>query len=126
LPLKRLTSEASTNLTKIAVLDTGAHFNADIADLYDDRIEAHCFLQDSLAPQPLQGDEDGHGTHMASIILDVSTACKVYTARIVRHRDEMRVDTNKREVATRIAKVGFPITFASQQDTDPVGYQICY
>jgi hypothetical protein len=115
LPLKRLILPQSAVVTKVAVLDTGLHFDADIADLYDDRAEAYCFLEndvtpseagtDSPAPLRFDGDEDGHGTHMCSIVLDVGTNCKVYSGRIARKREDIRGKKSRQDIAARIARV---------------------
>jgi hypothetical protein len=126
LPLKGLILPQNAVVTKVAVLDTGLHFDADIADLYDDRAEAYCFLENdaipsqvgagSPAPLRFDGDEDGHGTHMCSIVLDVGTNCKVYSGRIARTREDIRGKKSRQEIAARIARVSFHILILDQKD----------
>jgi hypothetical protein len=121
-----LIEEDSANVTKIAVLDTGLHFDIDIAVNYDGRAESYCFLDDGQEPRPLEGDEDGHGTHLASITLDIGVSCKVYSARIARHREDFQDTKSSKDILERIARVSISWSrIRTDLAADLTGYQTC-
>jgi hypothetical protein len=103
--LQRLLREDNATVTRIATLDTGLNLDPDMADYYDGRAEAYCFLNDGPAPKLAQGDEDGHGTHVASIILDLGVSCRVYSARIAGRRQDFQDMKPSKDIPHRIAKV---------------------
>lgn len=93
------------NPVKLAILDSGLHFHPDIAALYSDRCETYCFLENAAYPTEYEGDEDGHGTHMASIVLGQADKCKVYTGRICKRRRDISNRRSSQALKKRIAKV---------------------
>jgi hypothetical protein len=107
--LQRLIREENPTVTRIATIDTGLDCDPDMADFYDRRAEAYCFLEEGCEPTPVQGDEDGHGTHLASIILDTGVSCRVYSARIARRRDDFQGGSmnmqSRNNIFSRIARV---------------------
>lgn len=98
--------ETSSTSVKVAILDTGVSFHEDVArDVYEDRCEAYCFLDDPENPRPTTEDEDGHGTHMASIIMDISQSCKLYSARVFRSRQHVNARHLSKRSTEIVAKV---------------------
>lgn len=104
---------------KVAVIDTGAHFDRDTLQLqYDDRIDKfHTWRYPSDGEQgralPYGGvDEDGHGTHLTSVLLNVAQCCQVYVAQVftpdLKHGSLVSQE-DSREVGRRVAHVGCTI-----------------
>ena len=83
-----------TKAVKIAVLDTGAKFTkAILQNHYDNRVReirkwhlasASAQIPDSGIHIPDGDDEDGHGTHSTSLVLNATqnTDCLVYVAKV--------------------------------------------
>ncbi|KAK6420018.1 hypothetical protein LTR95_016980, partial [Oleoguttula sp. CCFEE 5521] len=102
-------SDAATP-AKIAIIDTGLKLSADSHALYYERI-AECR---SWIPAAATGsetadgyvfqadeDEDGHGTHIASTVLDITAEAEsqIFVARVVRRRDQVGVMQPETEAA---------------------------
>jgi hypothetical protein len=104
-PLQELVGDDSKPPVKVAILDTGLCCHTDDADRYYGRYESHCFLNDQDVPTLCDSDHDGHGTHMASIILEVAPHCKVYSARVCRQRTDVRDKESSEQVVSRIVSV---------------------
>lgn len=90
---KRLLPELSYKPVKVAVLDSGLHFNANTADRYPGRWQTLCFMNDTEEPEAGDVDANGHGTHMASIILDVGANCHVYACRVIAQQNDRDLQT---------------------------------
>ncbi|OQN97424.1 hypothetical protein B0A48_16583 [Cryoendolithus antarcticus] len=98
---------------RIAVIDTGLKLSADSHALHYERI-AECrswVTAGATDPTSADGhifaadeDEDGHGTHITSTILDITAEAEsyIYVARVVRLRDQ--AGTMQPETEEAIAK----------------------
>ncbi|OQO10247.1 hypothetical protein B0A48_04605 [Cryoendolithus antarcticus] len=101
-------SDAATPV-KIAIIDTGLKLSADSHTLHYERI-AECRSWISAAATGYETgdgyvfqadeDDDGHGTHIASTVLDITAEAEpqIYVARVVRRRDQagpMRPETEE-------------------------------
>jgi subtilisin family serine protease len=78
---------------KIAILDTGydreSHFFTD--ECRAKRIVWRDFSGSSEKPE----DEDGHGTHVLSLVMKVAPAAHLYVARIAKDSASLRKDGEK-------------------------------
>ncbi|KAG8422122.1 hypothetical protein J3459_010707 [Metarhizium acridum] len=83
---------------KIAILDTGIQFPREAFDLFGDQIiEYKSWIQCNEDRSELDGghgDLDGHGTHCASVLLNVAKNAHIYVARVFRARTERNMDDN--------------------------------
>jgi hypothetical protein len=61
-------------------------------------------------PKDGQGDPDGHGTHMASIVLDIARNCKLYVVQVAGGRSDIHGEAANDTVAANIARVKFSFT----------------
>jgi hypothetical protein len=110
---QRLLAPQSTKPIKVAILDTGV----DLPDktpkwIRKPRYESYSWtgvrVDESTQDQhPVmgQGDPDGHGTHMASIVLDIARNCKLYVVQIAGAMDDIHGEEAKDATASAIAKV---------------------
>jgi hypothetical protein len=69
---------------RIAILDTGLDMNHPYIKAREDRIkDIRSWVNDLDGKQEWKtGDASGHGTHVASLLLDVAPDCDIYIARI--------------------------------------------
>jgi hypothetical protein len=109
--LKSILGDECKEPIKVAILDTGAHFHPDLTRFYGPRLESWSWFQNagSDVPQLHSGDHDGHGTHLASIVLDLAPTCKVYTAQIYKRRKDVQDKQSNEIVEQNIAKVPNPL-----------------
>ena len=97
---------------RVAVIDTGADMPTNVAkDDYNGRLkECRTWLntEDSKG-MPQGGDDDGHGTHLVSLVLNIAPLCDVYAAQVFPKRErESSSDSSKQAVRAlhqRIANV---------------------
>ncbi|KAK3613400.1 hypothetical protein LTR56_027907 [Elasticomyces elasticus] len=93
---------------KVAIIDTGAVFTKRRAHVeYDDRIKGFWpdDDRDQLGrPHHIGRDDDGHGTHVASALLNVNPFCHVYIARAFHSRSEQLGSQMAEEVQQRVAQ----------------------
>ncbi|WPH01825.1 Hypothetical protein R9X50_00467900 [Acrodontium crateriforme] len=93
---RQIISRTEKEPIRVAILDTGIDLPEDVMNtaVYDvDRIKCYtCVDFPGVTPLELGSfiDEDGHGTHITSIILDLARACNVYCIQIARKRAEMK------------------------------------
>ena len=79
---------------RIAIIDTGVHFDARVRNSYCSRLkECRSWLQSTFgthgAAHPEGTDFDGHGTHCASTVLKCAPEdCEVYVAQVFAARTE--------------------------------------
>jgi len=79
---------------KIAIIDTGVHFDARVRNSYCSRLkECRSWLQSTFDPRgtvhPEGIDLDGHGTHCTSTVLKCAPQdCEVYVAQVFAARAE--------------------------------------
>jgi subtilisin family serine protease len=96
---------------KVAVLDTGIDSDHPfiIENWHrppDNDKRYHDFTSEMSSEQPLKPvDNDGHGTHVAGIILQFAPDVELYVARIGTTRKAMKKDDR---VESRIKDVGVP------------------
>lgn len=98
---------------KIAVLDTGAKFNPQtLKVLYDDRLGdcrtwRYLDCNGRSTKTSADSDQDGHGTHTTSLLLDVTqdTDCQVFVAQVFGTRRENRDTTQNADIQGGIANV---------------------
>lgn len=99
---------------RVAIIDTGAIFNRKTAIMtYDDRIKEYrtwvgAGSSSDGEREPTQGkDDDGHGTFVTSVLLDVDPFCEVYIARISETREALTDLGTQVPIQSRIANVRF-------------------
>jgi hypothetical protein len=107
----KIPAENGYKRPKIAVLDTGAKFDQRTRDQqYQKRLkECVTFYRSHQIndgdPLPSWVDEDGHGTHVTSLVLRVTRDCDVYAAQVFRTRNEMQDEQSSDEAGIRISRV---------------------
>jgi hypothetical protein len=79
---------------KIAVIDTGAWFDKKtLVKQYDNRVAGFwpcTAAEEAKAPVCMQSDLDGHGTSVASVLLDIDQNCHVYVYKAFNKKDEQQ------------------------------------
>ena len=107
----QLPSTKVVDSVRIAVLDTGAEFDHFTRmRVYNNRL-VECrtwyrFETDSNDKIPAKsGDEDGHGSHVTSLVLRVARNCHVYAAQVFRSKQEFQDKTTSEEADLRISQV---------------------
>ena len=108
--LHPLLAEApSSGPIRVAILDTGALFADEVLDLYDGQLiecrNWHDCTDENGEHMPDGGDDDGHGTHVASLLLGVAPNCHVYVARVSGHRKAQRSASANHRVGWQVAQV---------------------
>jgi hypothetical protein len=94
--------EAKGPRIKVAILDTGIDLqHEDIVPCADRIKDVRSWINGNDGVEDwTTGDEHGHGTHVAAILIDTATEADVYIAKIT--RDGNSIDTE------RVAEVGIP------------------
>jgi hypothetical protein len=97
---------------KIAIIDTGVHFDARVRNSYCSRLkECRSWLQSTFdthgTAHPEGTDPDGHGTHCTSTVLKCAPEeCEVYVAQVFAARAESSLAFGcPRGTNTRVAQV---------------------
>ena len=108
-------------LVRVAILDTGANFNKRMNFLYKNRIKDYwswCGPESHVEGRSVLGndgqpilpegqDEDGHGTHIMSVLLQVAPVCQVYIAKVFETHNDLTDEMPSPTMAKRIANVRF-------------------
>ena len=83
-PVKELLHIPSSSRVKIAILDTGIdRKHQDIFAVADRIIDVRTWANGAKGAQDFDGgDFHGHGTHVASIVLDVAEYADIYIAKV--------------------------------------------
>jgi hypothetical protein len=108
-----LLHQKSTNPIKVVILDTGVDLPTGMPNwLREPRYESYSWMgmdddDGTQNPRPKggQGDPDGHGTHMASIVLDIARNCKLYIVQVAGERKAILGKEANDAVAANIARV---------------------
>lgn len=104
---------------KVAILDTGIDLPEQASNIYEDQL-AGWFS--GLKEETLHRDEDGHGTHCASLLLKTGLNISLFVARVFRNSTERRDQTGIKDLYTRIEKVCSSFTSMSIWHANP-GYR---
>lgn len=120
---QKLLDRTSKSPIKVVVLDTGIDLPRSVPSRYKgDRIRSYSWqgvpddnadssrhprdqTSDAHGLGPGERDPDGHGTHMASIILDIARNCDLYAVQVAGARKDMRGEKASSAVAANIARV---------------------
>jgi hypothetical protein len=96
---------------RVAVIDTGVAFSDHVGKtLYDGRMrECRSWFDNASADGSEQKDgvdEDGHGTHLTSLVLDIASFCDVYVAAVFPKRERVSsADASCKGLHSRVANV---------------------
>lgn len=99
---------------KVAILDTGAKFDPKMLEMaYEGRIKEYRSWTDQGCGKRGKilddgNDDDGHGTHAVSLLLQVARHCEVYVAQVFPSRFSKRDANVDRDVVDSIANVSIP------------------
>lgn len=100
---------------KIAVLDTGTYDPKDLRLVYHGRLKECRGWRDSRNSEngvdmPNGGDQDGHGTHVTSLLLDITQGleCEVFVAQVFGDRHEKQSSQSNQRVQRSISQVSTP------------------
>ncbi|KAI1827031.1 peptidase S8/S53 domain-containing protein [Xylaria intraflava] len=80
--------ELAENRIRIAVLDTG--YDKDAVFFNRDRKRRLRGWRDYVEDQPYPMDEDGHGTHVLSVLMKVAPAADIFVARVTRDTPDLQ------------------------------------
>ena len=110
--LQRVLGNTSKQPIKVAILDTGI----DLPDgmpkwMRKPRYKAYSWIgvppdndQCQYPPRNDENDPDGHGTHMASIVLDIARNCQLYVVQVAGARSEACGEKTNVAIAMNIAR----------------------
>jgi len=77
----RVRPEKPTDRVRVAILDTGVDVTHD--DLQSPWIDGQIFYQNFVGTRSdIPQDDDGHGTHITSILLQMAENVDIYVARV--------------------------------------------
>lgn len=82
-------SALAKNKTRIAILDTGYDPDAIFFNKHQKR-RLKDWKDYVEKDQPFQKDEDGHGTHVLSVLMKVVPAADIYVARVARNTHDLQ------------------------------------
>jgi subtilisin family serine protease len=110
--LQRVLGNTSKQPIKVAILDTGIDLPDNMPTrMRKPRYRAYSWIgvppdndQYQHPPKDDQSDPDGHGTHMASIILDIARNCQLYVVQIAGARSEACGEETNDAIAMNIAR----------------------
>lgn len=73
---------------KVAVIDTGIQ----LPNPYDLAYEGQVKFKSWIDGEPDTADAEGHGTHVAGLVLKVAPNATVYVERVVKNSEDLRPD----------------------------------
>jgi len=109
---QRTLGSASEQPIKVAILDTGIDLPDGLSTwMRKSRYESYSWMgvpEDNDTRQYLpsadQKDPDGHGTHMASVVLDVARNCHLYAVQIAGARSEACGEETNAAIVANVAR----------------------